>query len=149
MLMIKNVTMDRDVNIKTEFDSFYELNKEYKSPAYILEKISLDSFENNTPVNVTLYPPKSATKVLLRIEDKCGGVEAARAGDRGTRSYMKIKFYDNTIIELNQNKDAGLNSNYEYTFKSYESEFRFTIEKMGIYMDYNEKESLSFFFTFK
>ena len=148
--MIKNVNIEKDISIKMNFDSFYELNKEYKSPAYILEKISLDSFENNTPVNVTLYPPKTATKVLLRIEDKCGGVvEATRAADRGTRSYMKIKFYDNTIIELNQNKDAGLNSNYEYTFKSYESEFQFTVEKMGIYMDYSEKETLSFFFTFK
>ena len=35
MVMVKNVTINKDVNIKTEFDSFYELNKEYKFQSYL------------------------------------------------------------------------------------------------------------------
>ena len=37
--MIKNVIINNDVNIKTEFDSFYELNKEYEEYHLVFENI--------------------------------------------------------------------------------------------------------------
>ena len=48
--MIKNVTINKDTNIRMDFDSFYKLNKEYESPYYTL-KYGPKKWAMENPVN--------------------------------------------------------------------------------------------------
>ena len=151
--MIKNVTINNNVNIKTEFDSFYELNKKYESPYYTLKTVSLDpiwGMEN--PVNFSFYPPKNATKLILELKNLDAyrfGVEP-RAPELYTYSYMRVKFPDIGSIDIRQGDNAK-NNPYEYILKDNISKLDIVIEEVEVYLreDPLKEQTFNFLFTFK
>ena len=147
--MIKNVIINNDVNIKTEFDSFYELNKEYESPYYTL-KHGPGKWAMENPVNFSFYPPKNATKLILKLG---GGIAVvhARIPEKGTYSYMRVKFPVIGSIDI-RNNVGQTNNPYEYTLKNDTSKLDVVIEKMEVYsteISGTNDELLSFQFMFK
>ena len=151
--MVKNVTIDRDTKIRMDFDSFYELNKEYESPYYTLKYRSGDWVMEN-PVNFSFYPPKNATKLILELKNLNNDyviVTEPRIAEIGTFSYMRVKFPDIGSIDIRQNI-ANTNNPYEYTLKNDTTKLNVVIEGMEIYsteISETNDQTINFLFTFK
>ena len=151
--MVKNVNIEKDISIKMNFDSFYELNKEYESPYYTLKNVSIDgiwSVEN--PVNFSFYPPKNATKLILELKNLDAyrfGVEP-RAPELYTYSYMRVKFPDIGSIDIRQGDNAK-NNPYEYILKDNISKLDIVIEEVEVYLREGplKDQRFNFLFTFK